>query len=107
MTSFLALRASVCGYLWCLTPPVYFFLLYRFPEVVFHPRNPIVAWIVPRPLGVSSGRGFEFGNLTLFIYFFTPERAQFCSRCLLRIRTCVLTLALGALFVFRHGISAS
>ena len=49
---------------------IYFFLLYRIPEVVFHPRNPIVAWIVPRPLGVSSGRGFEFGNLTLFVYFF-------------------------------------
>ena len=30
MTSFLALRASVCAYLWCLIPAVFIIILFYF-----------------------------------------------------------------------------
>ena len=74
MTSFLALRASVCAYLWCLFPPGFMFYVYFFgyigrwvdaSQFVIYSAN-----LGRRPLvRGSSGLRIESAVLTLIIFF--------------------------------------
>ena len=86
MTSFLALRASVCAYLWCLIPPVFIiFIFYFLCYIGCPPAFPIIysAYLGPTAARRPSGCRIESAAMTLII-FFHLKRAQFCSRCLLR-----------------------
>ena len=87
MTSFLALRASVCAYLWCLIPPVFivFILCYIGRHALTSPLSlsPMKRSLADAPAASGEGRQFET-CFDPYIYIFSPERAQFCSRCLLQ-----------------------
>ena len=95
MTSFLALRASVCAYLWCLIPPVcYIGFEQRHPS---HSQSDFLLDTFP----LADGRQFE---TCLTRIFFSHLSGLNFAKVHLRIRTRVLTfLALGVWFVFRHG----
>ena len=66
MTSFLALRASVCAYLWCLIPPVCYVLLYRFRTAIF-PLTRSDSVLDTFPQGQAEGRQFETCLTLIFV----------------------------------------
>ena len=96
MTSFLALRASVCACRLCLTNSPG--MLHRSPAG--SPSLPrFLRRVPPREREAPSSKP---GRPLYFL--FTPERAQFCSRCLLRIRTHVFRPGGRCVGRSRHGI---
>ena len=123
MTSFLALRASVCAYLWCLIPPVCYI---GFPntDLLFNPsvsigfRSQAISIGFPR-----AETSFQPQRILLkaFPWREVPrvrnlvDPYTFCShlsglnfaQMLLRVRTRVLTLSAWCAFVFRHGKKVS
>ena len=97
MTSFLALRASVCAYLWCLIPPVCYIGFEQRPPS--HSQRSLAGYLS------ASGRS-PVRNLLRPLYlflFFSPERARFCLGAS-SIRSSVLRQPPGACFVFVMGI---
>ena len=75
MTSFLALRASVCAYLWCLIPPVFIILFYFYGMLYRLPAGVPSHYLKRSLTGSLSGIGRSpVRNLlrsTLILFFLT------------------------------------
>ena len=101
MTSFLALRASVCAYLWCLIPSVCYIGFEWRP--LSHLQRFHAGYLS------ASGRSPVRNLLDPYIVIlFSPERAQFCSRCLLdsiqrsqAVAWCVVRFRHGKIYISR------
>ena len=78
MTSFLALRASVCAYLWCLIPPVFYYyllffyfygMLYRLPAGV--PSHYLKRSLTGSLSGIGRSPVRNLLRSTLILFFLT------------------------------------
>ena len=106
MTSFLALRASVCVSVVSNSPGFYyflFFMLYRSPR--FDPPlslSPMKRSLADAPAASGEGRQFET-CFDPYIIFSHLKRARFCLGAS-SIRSSVLRQSPGACFVFVMGV---